>query len=144
MQAGSDQLFATASGAFQQVHHLPHQAGRLMVDQDEIGVIRLVGCQDQPAPIVDNLVERHADRARRVAALLILSDRRDLDDVTIGRQWKLGGARRPGQDHGRSAFETIQQRLGNREVAAEVAEPVGVVAVKQKSVSARVAGLLRG
>ena len=68
---------------------------------------------------------------RRVFAVPQLDDARDLHEVDTGAIVEGAGDRRPRDDEHVEAAEILDQRMGDRPAAAQMAEPERVVAVHE-------------
>ncbi len=104
-----------------------------MVDEHDIGGEVGHCFAHQRRPHLDNLGGLHAQRARVVVLVSHLDHRRQLDVVHIRRQGEVLYGGRPRQQQDREIRTLAGQPCGNGEIAAEVAQSIGVMSIDQQS-----------
>ena len=116
---------------FERGRQFAAEAGRLFVDDDEVGIERHGGGKDDAGAQRRGLLDIQVQRFRDVVGIDRLDDARHADVVDAGREGEAAGDRRSGEDERRRSFQRGNQRFGDGARAAQMAEPERVVAVKQ-------------
>lgn len=107
------------------------RAERNVVDDEHVGIEPFEGGADRLRPKPDDVIERARQVPGAVGARRrMLAKRRQRDAIDTRRHAERAAKMGPGDEQHRRAGVSLDDTLGERQVAADVPQPHGVVRVK--------------